>query len=451
MSDDLEFIVIDDIPEYIFFIGDDEENEQVIALSGKDGAFKYEKVDELPTTGEDGVLYLVPKSYTMQTASGNPINVNITDNAGKIESLKLDGDTYQQSYTGKNLFNKDATIEHAFLDASGNWIGGQAESYINNRDVAVSGGEKITISFTQRTGSAYVRLGQWDSGGTFISRTLVSTSPITITLDSTTRKIAWSVDAGEGYRIFTDLQIEQSDSATAYEPFVGGQPSPSPSYPQQIQTVTGTQTVSINGTDYTIDLGSIELCKLGTYQDYIYKDGSDWKIHKATGKTLLGDYTYSSYSNTIYFIPNASTALGINTTTDTQLFSESFVGSRDSSVINRMFYGSANNRFNIYPDATFMETYNTTTKFENWLKSNSIHLFFVLATATDTTITDTNLIAQLEAIRTAALESGSNTISNTATGTNLAGDLEIGYYGYDPLNKYDKYFWLDVDGAYESL
>lgn len=64
MSDDLEFIVIDDIPEYIFCIGDDEENEQVIALSGKDGAFKYEKVDELPTVGEDGVLYLVDRVYT---------------------------------------------------------------------------------------------------------------------------------------------------------------------------------------------------------------------------------------------------------------------------------------------------------------------------------------------------------------------------------------------------
>lgn len=38
-----------------------------------------------------------------------------------------------------------------------------------------------------------------------------------------------------------------------------------------------------------------------------------------------------------------------------------------------------------------------------------------------------------------------------ANGTNLAGDLEIGYYSYDPLNKYDKYFWLDVDGEYESI
>jgi hypothetical protein len=75
-------------------------------------------------------------------------------------------------------------------------------------------------------------------------------------------------------------------------------------------------------------------------------------------------------------------------------------------------------------------------------------------TPTETIITDSTLIAQLEAIRTALLENGANTIANTAEGSNLAGDMEIGYYGYTPTSQYDKWIWLDVGAAgahYEQI
>jgi hypothetical protein len=89
--------------------------------------------------------------------------------------------------------------------------------------------------------------------------------------------------------------------------------------------------------------------------------------------------------------------------------------------------------------------------YKNWLANNPFTFYYALATPTDTTITDQTLIAQLEAIRTASLENGANTITNTATGSNLAGDMEIGYYGYNPTNRYDKFIWLDLNNAYEQL
>jgi hypothetical protein len=76
---------------------------------------------------------------------------------------------------------------------------------------------------------------------------------------------------------------------------------------------------------------------------------------------------------------------------------------------------------------------------------------FMLKTPTDTVITDTDLIVQLEAIRTALLQNGANTITNTATGSNLAGDMEIGYYGFAPRNRYDKWLWLDINNEYEQI
>lgn len=49
------------------------------------------------------------------------------------------------------------------------------------------------------------------------------------------------------------------------------------------------------------------------------------------------------------------------------------------------------------------------------------------------------------------IKNGSNTITNTATGSNLAGDMEVDYFGYDPTNRYDKWLRLDINNAYEKL
>ena len=78
-------------------------------------------------------------------------------------------------------------------------------------------------------------------------------------------------------------------------------------------------------------------------------------------------------------------------------------------------------------------------------------IYYALATPTDTVIADQTLIEQLEAIRTASLQNGANTITNTAIGSNLAGNMEIGYYGYNPRNRYDKWLWLDINNEYEKI
>ena len=437
MSDDLEFIVIDDIPEYIFCIGDDEENEQVIALSGKDGAFKYEKVDELPTAGEDGVLYLVPKSHTTQTASGNPINVNITDNAGKIESLKLDGGTFQQSYTGKNLFNKNDTgiLDDVRVSTSNGKTYGSVGSHVSyfikvepSTTYALTTGRTAYYAwYSAPSEDSYISGSGWGDEYYFAS-------------PANAQYIRFD---------FTDGNIIQFVKGTLvgdYEPYVGGQPSPNPSYPQDINVVTGTQTISINGTNYPISLGSLELCKIGDYQDYIYKDGDDWKVHKEIGEvTLDGSETWTKASANSGYRFWTSKATDIKTSIDAVLKANRLGVAQGDTWDNYGISGSySTNPIRLYiRDALFNDM--TAEQLRGWLATHNIIAYYALATATDTTITDTNLIAQLEAIRTAALESGSNTISNTATGTNLAGDLEIGYYGYDPLNKYDKYFWRFFD------
>lgn len=434
MSDDLEFIVIDDIPEYIFCIGDDEENEQVIALSGKDGAFKYEKVAELPTAGKDGVLYLVPKSHTTQTASGNPITATITDDAGKLESFQLDGDTLQdgapspenpvaiQTVTGdqtvsifKALITTDTELENSRLNSNGT-----VNSNISNRlccsdyiEVKPNTTYRFSVSSVNisKTIQAYFvgyalqdsnGIGNYPNGANWVS------PPFSITTGSNCHYVK------VGMRFSDDSNISPEDI-------------------QDIKLLTEL-------TNYQISLGDVELRAIDDVNDCIYKDGDTWKIHRVIAKIApTGEETYDLYSGMARFY-----AGGLATGYAAKVISTHFEWEYANNE-GKCYVSTANLIAMGIPDII------TVSQAQSWVAANKPIFYCRLATPTDTVITDTTLITQLEAIRTAALESGSNTISNTATGTNLAGGLKIVYYGYDPLNKYDKYFWLDVDGEYESI
>lgn len=83
--------------------------------------------------------------------------------------------------------------------------------------------------------------------------------------------------------------------------------------PATIYTMTGISTITIGGTDYTLDLGDIELANVNGQKDYIYNDGNVWKIHKAIGKilsyggeTITTDYISTSGSlnagDTVYYV-----------------------------------------------------------------------------------------------------------------------------------------------------
>ena len=417
-------------------------------------------VTELPETGDSSKLYLTPKAHTTSTATGNPIEATITAQAGQLESFQLDGDTFQQTYTGKNLYDGTIYKYWCVINAQGGEIPSDGAVITNAVQVEPDTTYTASVAFMDSAGDKYLRVAIYTSDMTFISRpsSLDAGEPVTFTTPSNARYIRLSY-----YTPASNAQLELGSTATSYEPFVGGQPSPSPEYPQQIQTVTGTQTISINGTDYPLDLGSIELCKLGTYQDYIYKDGDSWKVHKAVGKAELwkgtnwrrldtatiGEHRFSvKVSNTDVPVSRTSSELipldsnywpvctrlqtyqqvqGISTTSIGDISEESFVAFVDSLKTSDVDGWRA------------------------WLTAKKPVVYYQSTTPTDTAITDTNLIAQLEAIRTASLQNGTNTITNTATGMNLAGDMEIGYFGFNPTNRYDKFIWLDLNNNYEQI
>lgn len=82
-------------------------------------------------------------------------------------------------------------------------------------------------------------------------------------------KVCFVVEEGKTYDISNILvQIEKGSEATSYEPYVGGQPSPSPDYPQEIKRVVN-PTMKVCGKNLwdnfkTLSLGNVEQ-KNGTY------------------------------------------------------------------------------------------------------------------------------------------------------------------------------------------
>lgn len=177
----------------------------------------------------------------------------------------------------------------------------------------------------------------------------------------------------------------------------------------------------------------IELCRIGDYQDYIYKSGDDWYVHKNTKHLALkmsdmdnNNDNFPGWRNVMTSSDVGSTTLNADLATVlpyyTNISEKRFthsdpypVGCNISSglvMLSRTYFGG------IY----------TQTYWQNNYPNLTMDLYMGLATPTDTKITDTNLIAQLEALGSAKLFVGENNLLVTATGTNLPAELEVGYY-----------------------
>lgn len=363
------------------------------------------------------------------------------------------GDTFQQSYTGQNLlppgsdmtssgisttWNNDGTLNIIGI-ATGAWPNLTLLPYALG--AIIPSGTQLRLSITKPLPSGTTLwLREYNVGQTSYTNHSIpngQTSQIFTTvgdMDRTGLRIRTTV--GTALNVANlGVQLEIGSTATSFEPYVGGHPSPSPDFPQPIQTVTGTQTITINGTDYPLDLGDIELAEISTARDRIYKDGNDWKLHKTTGKatqdvsvlgirlnqssgaTAVSEAGAFAIFNNIFpeiAAARASENLGI------YKLEESIVGDAGA---NAMADGTFCQRQGTNDRLYFRNTSligKTGDEVKEILRTNSggTNAWWPLETPTDTTITDQNLIAQLEAI-SEALKVGDRNISITATTGNL--------------------------------
>lgn len=418
-----------------------------------------------PLNREEFYLSIIKTQYIPSGDPSSDITIDGTTKAPFVD-VKMYGDTFQQTYTGKNMigfptrsyelhdltfnFDADGTItingtrsETTATNYNSSVLFNFSAGDITFTIIPISGSfSGANVGYRAVAGNAQAWYQVISSGGSYNQGT------ITKTAEQVAEITRIELLIGSGSAVFDNFKFKLqvtagSDHDTNFEPFVGGTPSPNPSYPQDINVVTGTQTISINGTNYPISLGSLKLCNIGTYQDYIYKDGDSWKVHKATGEiTYNGTESWNSWYNVgacigFYNYTLDSTALigdeaSINHALLCSMFSEPTTrvdivngnaeGIKQCGGTGRQYLALGINKSRL---SDYSTSANAIASLKTWLSVNPTTVYHTLATPTDTTITNQALINQLEALVSGGAENGTTYIKVNATNPNLPGLLYV--------------------------
>jgi hypothetical protein len=195
-------------------------------------------------------------------------------------------------------------------------------------------------------------------------------------------------------------------------------------YPMVEEGTTKTSYEPYTHTDYPINLGSLELCKIGDYQDYLYKENGNWYKYGAIRK-----YTTPASVSTINrrVVLKARANLK-NMESTTNVIARSFFNCHATSEA-RYNYGWGGLAFMFTVAEFAMIGVETAEEFRNWCDENLVCYVVINPTYDDidiTQITDETLIAQLNAIyEHFKLTKGINNI--TVTAEDLAPNMELSY------------------------
>lgn len=225
-----------------------------------------------------------------------------TPYGGEVSSLtKMTGDTYQPTLSGKNLFNYH--INTSPTTRNGLTITEEGDGAIvvsgvptQNYVVISGGGNRTDITSILEDNTTYT-LSKYDTnrytfievrgtkvGGGFSYWGANTTASNTFTTDFanyTAYDIAilsstTSVWGASSRTVRHKFQLEKGNQPTPFEQYVGGQPSPNPIGNQPIRTVTGEQTITINGQDFPINLGKnlFDKDNFSELQSYVQTNGA---------------------------------------------------------------------------------------------------------------------------------------------------------------------------------
>lgn len=185
---------------------------------------------------------------------------HITDSDnGKILDMMLYGRSEQKQYRGKNLLPTTMYLNSAVINGV---------TFTNNGDGSVTAkGTSTDATFFTLWGFNMLAdkgiLPGLKVGDTVYAsdcllqetnskELLKITTNGTTTINSSTTAMYVAIRVNEGVTVNKTYypQIEKGSEFTSYEPYVGGQPSPSPDYPQEIKSVVN-PTVKVSSEDKT--------------------------------------------------------------------------------------------------------------------------------------------------------------------------------------------------------
>lgn len=209
--------------------------------------------------GEDAQLYELPedcivaydKEPELHSITGQ--NGYVAFDAYGVKNVKVTGYTKQATTTGKNLFDISQI-------SSGSVTGVDYDVNTTTGTITISGeatgsGWKSILNFNlPEVGTYHFHLERTGNVGYFLEGFTSLGADATVVCNDITTTYRLAINAfttGVDYEgTISQIQIEKGSTATSYEPYTGGKPSPNPDYPQDI---IGYGTKELDGT-YTIDI-----------------------------------------------------------------------------------------------------------------------------------------------------------------------------------------------------
>lgn len=221
-----------------------------------------ESADQIQKNTEDiaGLEETVSTAGISVTEAGTGIVVPECT-GGKLQGLKMYGKSEQVQYSGKNLFNVSDTTNNILtkngikineVDQQNGIIKVEFSQPYQQLGVMInsSANTTYTLSFKQKNSknneievrSYYVKN---DVMGDTIKQVVISSeeASFTFTVLNDSYIVVFFRPKGNysssdtNVCEFTNIQLERNASSTDFEPYVGGKPSPSPDYPQEIKYV----------------------------------------------------------------------------------------------------------------------------------------------------------------------------------------------------------------------
>lgn len=295
---------------------------------------------------------------------------------GKIQDMMVYGKSEQKQYSGKNLFDK-STSKSAWISDDGIYI--EKGEIGENTDVVstyigVKENSTYIASFKTNYNTSLVYWCTYNANKEFAS-TIKNANKITIPTGIRYVRVMISLPQQYCVAVNDELQVELGTEATAYEPYTGGQPSPSPDYPQEIKSVVNPTvkvcgknlippiTYSGNVSDLQVDAKEGLVRLKGTPNAEVnYPILGEWNVTSPTLFTLhAGDYTVSGCGDT------NNSRLNLVYLNDGQLASfegnRTFTLDKDTNFVAVFVFADANK----YVDITFtpmIEKGSTATSYE---------------------------------------------------------------------------------------
>lgn len=229
---------------------------------------------------------------------------------GKIQDMMLYGKSEQKQYSGKNLFsgeyvwgNITETMEDDVPYCAKTDYMEMSQSTTYTYSEINKGGLNTCTVFEYGANKEYIT-------NTFFQKGLINGKLIfTFTTTENTKYIRTVATPQQGDKFPKDVMIEVGDTASDFEPYVGGIPSPNPDYPQEIKSVvnpvvkvydadgTHTKTASLPYTLNAIPVSSGGNVTING-QQYIadYVDVENKQLVRMVGELDIMNVNFSSIS-----------------------------------------------------------------------------------------------------------------------------------------------------------